>query len=46
MRQAQINKKPRAVVAGLRRQRSQVLAIDLRDPDIVRAKALQQKLPP
>jgi hypothetical protein len=46
MRQAQINKKSRAVAARLRRQRPQVLALDLRDPDIVRAKALQRKLPP
>jgi hypothetical protein len=50
MRKAQINKqidkKPRAVAARLRRQRSQVLAMDLRDADVVRAKALQRTLPP
>jgi hypothetical protein len=45
MRQAQISKKPRAVAACSRRQRQRVLPLDLRDPDIVRAKALQRRLP-
>jgi len=47
MRRAQINKRPRAVAARLRcRQRKQALPLDLRDPDVVRAKDLQRKLPP
>jgi hypothetical protein len=47
MRRARINKKPQAVAARLRcRQRKQALPLDLRDPDVVRAKDLQRKLPP
>jgi hypothetical protein len=46
MRQAQIDRKPRAVAARLRRQRQQVLPVSLRDPEIVRAKHLQRKSPP
>jgi hypothetical protein len=39
--------KPQAVAARLRcRQRKQALPLDLRDPDVVRAKDLQRKLPP
>lgn len=45
MRQVQIKKKPPAA-ARLRRQRQQVLPVSLRDPEVVRAKALQRKLPP
>jgi hypothetical protein len=46
MRQTQINRKPRAVAARLRRQREQVLPVSLRDPQVVRAKDLQRRLPP
>jgi hypothetical protein len=47
MRQARINKRPRAVAARLRcRRRKQALPLDLRDPDVVRPKDLQRKLPP
>jgi hypothetical protein len=39
--------KPQAVAARLRcRQRKQALPLDVRDPDVVRAKDLQRKLPP
>jgi len=47
MRRAQINKRPQAVAARLRcRRRKQALPLALRDPDVVRAKDLQRKLPP
>jgi hypothetical protein len=38
MRQVQISKKPRAAAPRLRQRGPQVLPLDLRDPDIVRAK--------
>jgi hypothetical protein len=46
MRQTQINRKPRAVAARLRRQHKQVLPVSLRDPEVIRAKDLQRRLPP
>jgi hypothetical protein len=47
MRRARINKKSQAVVACLySRRQKQALPLDLRDPDVVRAKDLQRKLPP
>jgi hypothetical protein len=46
MRQMQVRKKPRAVAARWRRQRQHMLPLDLRDPDVVRAKAVQRELPP
>ena len=46
MRQVQISKKPRVVAARLRRRGPGVLPLDLRDPDIVRAKQLQRKSRP
>jgi hypothetical protein len=46
MGQARINKKRQAVVNRLRRQRRQVLRLEFRDPDVVRAKDLQPKMPP
>jgi hypothetical protein len=46
MRQTQINRKPRAVAARVRRQHNQVLPVSLRDPHVVRAKDLQRKVSP
>jgi hypothetical protein len=41
MRQVQINKAHQAACARRQRDNDEVLSLDLRDPDIVRAKRLQ-----